>query len=272
MKVYISADIEGITGVASRDETTKTQPDYQDYRKRMTEEVNAACEGAIKGGARVIYVKDAHGSGRNIMAEKLPPNVTLIRGWSGHPFSMVQELDKSFDALIFIGYHSCGGSDANPLSHTMSSTTYNYIKVNDGFASECLIFGYAAATVGVPLVFTSGDEGICEEALALNKNIHTVSVKKGRGNSITSIHPQQSIQEIKEGVELALRGDLNKCQINLPKYFKVEMSFKNHANAYRISFYPGVKQISSTNILFESNHYFEVLRLFSFSNLVGRSI
>jgi len=185
---------------------------------------------------------------------------------------MVQELDKSFDALIFIGYHSCGGSDTNPLSHTMSSATYNYIKVNERLASECFIFSYAAATVGVPLVFLSGDEGICKEALALNKNIHTVVVNTGRGNSVTSIHPQRSVKEIKEGVELALRSDLNKCQIDLPKYFKVELSFKNHAHSFRISFYPGVRQISATNVVFESENYFEVLRLFSFSNLVGRSI
>jgi D-amino peptidase len=265
MKVYISADIEGITGIANWDEANKTKPDYQKYSKQMTEEVKAACEGAINGGAEDIFIKDAHGSGRNIIADDLPQNIRLIRGWSGHPFSMVQGLDESFDALIFIGYHSCGSSGANPMSHTMSSVTYNYIKLNEKLASEFLIFGYAAATVGVPLVFLSGDEGICKEAHIINKNIRTVAVNKGNGNSVISIHPRLAIKKIKEGVESALREDINKCKIDLPKHFKMELSFKDHAQAFKISFYPGVRQISSTNIVFESENYFEVLRMFSFS-------
>jgi len=168
MKIYISADIEGITGIAHWDETEKSKPDYQKFSKQMTEEVKAACEGAINAGAEEIWIKDAHDSGRNIIAADLPQNIKLIRGWSGHPFSMVQELDESFDALIMIGYHSFGSSSANPLSHTMSSATFNYIKLNEKLASEFLIHSYAAATVGVPVVFLSGDEGLCKEVNAIN--------------------------------------------------------------------------------------------------------
>ncbi len=265
MKVYISADIEGITGIANWDEANKTKPDYQKYSKQMTEEVKAACEGAINGGAHDIYIKDAHDSGRNIIADDLPQNTTLIRGWSGHPFSMVQELDESFDALIFIGYHSYGSSGANPMSHTMSSVTYNYIKLNEKLASEFLIYAYAAATVGVPLVFLSGDEGICKEVHTINEYIRTVAVNKGSGNSVKSIHPQLAIKKIKEGVESVLREDMNQCKITLPEYFEMELSFRDHAKAFKMSFYPGMRQISSTNVVFESENYFEVLRMFSFS-------
>ena len=264
MKIFISADIEGITGIANWDETEKSKPDYQEFKKQMTEEVKAACEGAINAGAEEIWIKDAHDSGRNIIADDLPPNIKLIRGWSGHPFSMVQELDESFDALIFIGYHSCGSSSANPLSHTMSSATFNYIKLNEKLASEFLIHIYAAVTVNVPVVFLSGDEGLCKEVNAINENIRTVAVKKGIGNSVISIHPQLAIKKIKEGVESVLKEDINKFKINLPKHFKMELSFKNHAKAFKTSFYPGVKQISSNNVVFESDNYFEVLRMFSF--------
>ena len=99
MKIYISADIEGTTGITDWEEAGKGHPTYQEFRERMTEEVVAACEGAIEAGAKEILIKDAHDSGRNIIAGRLPDCAKLIRGWSGHPFSMVQELDESFAAL-----------------------------------------------------------------------------------------------------------------------------------------------------------------------------
>ena len=265
MKIYISADIEGVTGIAHWDETEKTKPDYQRFGKQMTEEVKAACEGAMDAGADEIWIKDAHDSGRNIIPDDLPQNIRLIRGWSGHPFLMVQELNASFDAVIFIGYHSFAGSIANPLSHTLNPITLNYIKLNDKLASEFLIYAYTASSVGVPVVFLSGDEGVCKEAFNLNENIRTVEVNKGIGNSVISIHPQSAIEKIKEGVSLALKGNTKKCSIGLPKHFKLELSFKNHAKAFRTSFYPGAKQVSSTNVVFESNDYFEVLRMLLFT-------
>src|SRR3546814_34479 len=120
MKIYISADIEGVAGITNWNEAEKNHPDYPEFRERMTEEVVAACEGAIAAGATEILIKDAHGSGRNILAERLPACARLVRGWSGHPLAMVQELDESFDAAMFVGYHSKAGTEANPLDHTLT--------------------------------------------------------------------------------------------------------------------------------------------------------
>ncbi|HJW89985.1 MAG TPA: M55 family metallopeptidase, partial [Anaerolineales bacterium] len=200
MKVYISADIEGITGTTHGDETEKSKSDYEEFRDQMTAEVVAACEGALSAGATEVWVKDAHWTGRNIMASKLPQEVKLVRGWSGHPFSMVQELDETFQALVLIGYHSRAGSDANPLSHTMSGSIA-YVKINEHLASEMLLHAYAAALVKVPLVFVAGDAGLCQDAQALNPNIGTVAVKQGVGNSTVSIHPQLAVDQIRAGVQ-----------------------------------------------------------------------
>ena len=265
MKIYISADIEGITGITHWDETEKSKSDYREFAKQMTGEVKAACEGAIKAGAKEIWIKDAHDTGRNIIADELPRSIRLVRGWSEHPYLMVQELDESFDALLMIGYHSFSSSGSNPLSHTLSSSALNYIKLNGEYASEFLIHGYAAATMGVPVVFVSGDEGICTEANKVNKNIKTVAVNKGIGNSVISIHPQLAVEKIKEGVESTLKGDVDKCKIELPEYFKVKISYKKHISAYKASFYPGMKQNSSTSLVFETDNYFEVLRMLLFA-------
>ena len=163
MKVYISADMEGVTGVVNWDEVDHNRPSfYNQFQQKMTREVVAACEGANDAGAAEIWVKDAHYSGRNIMQDLLPKNTRLIRGWSGHPYLMVQELDNSFDALIMIGYHSRASSSTNPLAHTMSSSKIDKILVNDQAASEFFLHGNIASKYKVPLVFLSGDAGICE--------------------------------------------------------------------------------------------------------------
>ena len=96
MKVYISMDIEGITGITHWDEATKNKADYRVFQEQMTDEVVAACEGALNAGATEIFVKDAHDTGRNIITSRLPEEAIMIRGWSGHPFCMLQELDETF--------------------------------------------------------------------------------------------------------------------------------------------------------------------------------
>lgn len=263
MKVYISADIEGITGTTHWDETNKTKGDYPYYAQLMTSEVKAACIGATTGGAEEVFVKDAHGSGRNINILELPENVKIIRGWSRHPFLMMQEIDSSFDAAMMIGYHSYSGSGENPLAHTLD-TDVAYIKINDIYASEFLINAYTAALVGVPVVFVSGDEGLCNHVKQINENITTLAVKKGSGSSTTSIHPALASRLTEEYVQSALKGNLDKCKITLPESFRVEISYVNHFNAYRASFYPGMKQISPNSVMLETNDYFQVLCAFSF--------
>jgi len=98
MKVFISADIEGVTGVTHWDETDLNKAEFAAASEQMTAEVAAACEGALEAGATEILVKDAHGDARNIIASKLPHEVRLIRDWAPEPLMMMQGLDKSFQA------------------------------------------------------------------------------------------------------------------------------------------------------------------------------
>jgi D-amino peptidase len=263
MKVYISADIEGVTGTTHWDEASKSKPDYREFQEQMTAEVAAACEGALRAGATEILVKDAHASARNILAAKLPREARLVRGWSGHPFSMVQYLDETFAALLLVGYHSSAGANANPLAHTISGRVAR-IRINGRSASEMLLHTYAAALVNVPLVFISGDAGICEEALSLNAHITTTAVKQGVGDSTLSIHPHLAVDQIREGAQRALEGEVSRCRLQLPERFSVEIKYRNHAQAYSSSFYPGASQTSPHAIQYETDDYFEVLRLISF--------
>lgn len=263
MKVFISADIEGVAGCTTWDETEKDKGTYQSFARQMTREVEAACIGANEAGAEEIVIKDAHDSGRNIDHTALPRNTKLVRSWAGGLYSMVQELDSSYSALIYIGYHSAAGTDTNPLSHTMN-TMLDKITINGRLASEFLIHSYIAAYHNVPIVFLSGDKGLCKEAEGVVPDIKTVAVKEGRGNSTINIHPELAADMIKEKVKEALTSDLEKCKLQLPDEFNVVIRYKNHKDAYSKSFYPGVEKLDENTISFRSNNYIEVLRLFNY--------
>ena len=263
MKIFISSDIEGVSGSTIWDETIKNGDLYSEFANQMTLETKAACDAANEAGAKEIMVKDAHDSGRNIDHNLLPKNVKLIRGWSGGPFSMVQELDYTYDALIFIGYHSSATRDTNPLSHTMT-TILDYVKINGEIASEFLIHSYIAAYLGVPIVFLSGDKGLCDEVKIIHPNITTLAVKEGRGDSTINIHPELARELIQQGVKEALQGDLSKCKMKLPEFFEVEIRYREHKDAYANSHYPHVMKMDENTIKYCHDDYLEVLRMMNF--------
>ncbi|MDY0881430.1 M55 family metallopeptidase [Dongia soli] len=263
MKVYISCDIEGIAGITHWDEATKTHPTYPEFREQMTREAIAACNGAIAAGATEILLKDAHDSGRNILTADLPESVRIIRGWSGHPLSMVQELDSSFDAVMLIGYHSKAGAEGNPLAHTMTGRV-SHITLNGVVASEFLLHSYAAAMHNVPVVLVSGDKGLGEDVKALNPNISTVATSEGIGRSTVSIAPQKAVRVIEATAEEALRGNRAACRLTLPTAFKLEIAFNNPTDAYATSWYPGARHLGNRTVGFETSDYFEVLRALKF--------
>jgi D-amino peptidase len=263
MKVFISADIEGVAGITHWDEANKAHSDYAQFAKRMTTEVVTACEAAVDCGATDIYVKDAHGTGRNIISAQLPDCVTLIRGWSGHPYCMVQEIDESFDALMMLGYHSKAGDNGNPLAHTLAKKV-DYININGVRASEFLIHQYAAALENVPTVFISGDKGICKDVKAANPYIETVSLLEGKGASTICISPKLALQRISSGVTKALNANFDNCAIELPDAFEVEIKYLGPVDAYQASFYPGASLSQPQAIKYSSDDFFEVLRLLRF--------
>ena len=261
-KIYISADIEGVACIASGSEgDISKSSEYGPFRQQMTAEVVAACAGAYSAGVETIVIKDAHGSGRNIDPHQLqaPPgkSMQLIRGWSGHPFSMVQDIDKSFDALAFIGYHSAASSGGNPVSHTFSGM-YHRVELNGVMCSEFMLYAYAAASVGVPLVFLSGDKALCHDAQKLISGLTTVPVTEGRGASVVSMLPSQATRLIEEGMTAALTAKAPSV-LELPKEFHLKLTFQRPFEAYAKSFYPQARQISDTEVVLETKQYLDVL-------------
>jgi D-amino peptidase len=264
MKIYISADIEGITGIAHWDEANADKADYAEFRERMTADVVAACEGAVAAGATEILVKDAHATGRNVYADRLPRKAHLVRGWSGHPLAMVQELEDSFTALALVGYHSPAASGGNPLAHTMSSSKVSRMCVNGEPAAEFHLFAFAAAEMGVPTAFVSGDRALCAEVLSRNASITTVTSMHGVGDSTIGRHPDVVREEIRSGMKQALRGNVSACALSLPDRFTLEIEYHEHPAAYHASHYPGASLADDRTVRVEAERFFDVLRAVSF--------
>ncbi|MEZ5777151.1 MAG: M55 family metallopeptidase [Paracoccaceae bacterium] len=263
MKVYISVDIEGIAGISHWDEALKSGPDHAEFRTLMTNEAIAACEAAIAAGASDIYLRDAHETARNLEIGRIPSGVRLIRGWSGHPYKMIQELDDSFDALVMVGWHGPAADGGNPLSHTMTGT-YANITLNGVPLSEFGIHALLAATHRVPVVFLSGDAAVCAEARQTNPAITTVETKYGHGASIISLTPADSCERIRQDVARALKTD--PAEQVLPRHdrYRLDLRFSHHEMAYRRAFYPGASLIAADTIRVESDTPFEIARALCF--------
>jgi D-amino peptidase len=264
VKVYISADIEGVAGITAPEEANPDHKDVRYFQDQMTLEVKAACEGAIAAGAKEILVKDAHWTGRNINPRQLPDCVRMVRGWSGHPFSMMAEIDASFASALYIGYHARAGSAGNPLAHTMRGAMVHEMRVNERPASEFLINTYTAASVGVPVCFLAGDESLCQEVKAYDERIRTVSTFKGIGNATVSLHPDLAIRQIRLGVEEALRRDQKPLLRPLPQRFSIEIDYVKPRDAYGRSFYPGAKLKGDGTVRFESAQWLDCLTMIQF--------
>ncbi len=263
MKIFISADIEGTNGIAHWNETEMDKGEYRAFANKMTDEVNAVCTGINKAEPSCeIFLKDAHDSGRNIDHQKLPQNVTMNRSWARAPYSMMDGIDKSFDATIFTGYHSGAGSNGNLLAHTMHRQLI-YVKINGMYASECLLNYYASLYNGVPVVMVSGDEALCETVKQLDPNIYTVTALKGRGGSATAEHPDKTKQKLLETAEIAVKNR-DKMSLKLPETFKTEIYFKEHFQASRAAYYPGAYMVQDHCVGYETNDYFDFLTYFMF--------
>lgn len=262
LKVFISVDMEGITGVVNWEDVSRDGKDYEYFRKIMTKETNAAIEGALAAGATEILVRDSHGSARNILPEMLNSNAKLLRDWSGGFKSMMEGVDKTFDAVIFIGYHAKAGTPNAILEHTMSSRNITDVSINGISLPEAGINALIAGYYDVPVVFIAGEIAVCEQAKQLFGEVEIVAVKEGIGNAALNLHPEVSREKIREGVEKALL-DLRKYKpYKLRPAYELVLRLKNEELVHEKSFYPGVKRTGDWELTFKSRDFLEVMKAF----------
>ena len=249
LKVYISADMEGVGGVSTWDvQASAKGREYDQFRRLMTLEVNAAIAGAFDAGTTEVLVSDSHGDAQNIDVELLDSRASLIRAWP-RPLGMMQGVDSSFEAVVFIGYHAREGRADAVLAHTFSGD--EVVKLNGLEISEAGFNAAIAGDFGVPVVFLSGDQTICKDAKELLGPIETAAVKQAIGfHSARMIPPGQAQALIREGVKQGVerRKDLKPFRVTRP--VKTEVRFNEIVKAEVASYIPGVERISGNTIVF----------------------
>ena len=175
-KVYISVDLEGISGVNGDDQTAAGQPEYARARKLMAEDANAAIRGAFDGGATDVLVNDSHGGQRNLLPEDLDPRARLI-SHSFKRYGMMEGLDESFDAVVFVGYHAKADAPRGLFAHTGSGVVRD-LQINGRSVGEGGMNAALAAWYGVPVVAVSGDDVAIAEVKDSVPNVRGVAVKR----------------------------------------------------------------------------------------------
>jgi len=266
LKVYISVDMEGIAGIVTADQLTPTGFEYERARQFMTGEALAAVAGARDAGATQIVVSDSHGNGENLLIEKFPPDVTIIRSWP-RPLMMMEGIDSTFDAAVFIGYHASTTNPAGVRAHTISSAHLAAVLLNGVPMPESGINAAIAGYYGVPIVAISGDNVAVAEAQSLIGSMEGAVVKQAISfHAAATMTPEaaQTLvrQKVKAGVQR--RASLRPYTVKAP--VRLDITFKNYTPAEMLSFLPNVQRTTSHSIRFDGRDILQVSRFLEFIN------
>jgi D-amino peptidase len=248
IRVYISADMEGVAGVVTGEQLGPNGFEYQRFREFMTEEVLAAIEGLREAGATEFVVSDSHGNGQNLLIERFPPEARLVRSWP-RPLMMMEGIDETFDAVVFLGYHTGSTNLRGVRAHTMSSARLTAVRMNGLDVSEAAINAAIAGHFGVPVVMVTGDDATVEETRGFLGEIEGVVVKQSIGfHSAVSTTPAVARDLIRRRARAALerRAEFRPYRVTTP--VQLEIAFKHYRPAEVLALLPQVERASSRTI------------------------
>jgi D-amino peptidase len=266
LRIYISADMEGIVGVVTGEQLGPTGFEYARFREFMTAEVVAAIEGAMAAGATDFVVSDSHGNGQNLLIEKLPSNVWIVRSWP-RPLGMMQGIDESFAGAIFIGYHTGTTNLQGVRAHTLSSARLADVRLKGVSVSEAGLNAAIAGHFNVPVIMVTGDDAVVKETTALVGNIEGAVVKYASGfHSAMTMTPQASGLLIRDKAQRAVRRirEFKPYKLNGP--IELDVRFKNYRPSEVLSYLSIVERTDAHSIRFVGKDMLEVSKFLTFIN------
>ena len=268
-KIYISSDMEGVVGAVTGEQLGPSGFEYQQFREFMTAEVNAAIEGARSAGAGEILVADSHGNGQNLLIDKLPKDVKIVRSWP-RPLDMVGGLDDSFDGVIFLGYHASTDNLTGVRAHTFSSGRLTSVKLNGTPVTEGAWNAAIAGELGVPVIMVAGDDATVEEVSSLVGNVEGAVVKWALSfHSATTLQPEAAYDLIREKASRAVKNIKKYKPYKVKNPVTVEMGFKNYRPVEILSYLSLFERIGSHTIRFSAKTMEEAARIITFVLMYG---
>ena len=257
LKVFISVDMEGLAGVVASADVSPGAPDYPHFRTIMAGETNAAIEGAFRAGATDVLVRDSHGDKRNLLPADVDPRARLLRGASSGPKNMMEGIDSTFDAVVFIGYHARAGTPGAILEHTSTGNVVDFA-INGVSLPEAGYNALTAGLYGVPVVFIAGDRAVVDQVRALLGPIGAVAVKEEIGDASLGMSPKRAQDEIRLGVEQAIRNRARARVYRLSAPYTMVLKVKQERPLH-----PGAQKVRDGEFTFTSPDLLAVLAAFN---------
>lgn len=241
-KIFISVDMEGLAGVVTSAQLGPGGFEYERFRRFMTEEVLAVIRGASSAGATEFLVADAHGNGQNLLLEMLPDDVQVIRSWP-RPLGMMEGIDSTFDAAVFVGYHAGTTNPDGVRAHTFSSARLTDVRLNGRSVPEGGVNAAIAGYFGVPVILVTGDAAAVEEVRGIVGPIEAAVVKWPISfHAARTLTPAAASALIEERARAAVLALDRASPYVLDGPVTLDVSFKHYQPSQVLAMLPGVER------------------------------
>jgi D-amino peptidase len=262
--------MEGVSGIARKEQTNAGAALFEEGRKLYTEDINAAVRGAKAAGATEIVVVDCHGAGEgftfnSLIPEELDPACEFVvqERWTGY----TAFLEQGCDAALFVGMHAMAGTRDGVLNHTVSSTDWHNLWFNGTRVGETGINAALCGTWGCPVLLVTGDDATCREATELiGDGLTTVSVKQGLGlTSARMLVPSRARELIEEGAKKAL-SDLKAIEPYDPgKPSEIKVEYQSSQPPQQLRFQPGIEFLDDRMLVSHAADWWSAWKQFFFA-------
>lgn len=266
MRILISADMEGVTGVTATDDVVYGTQPWQRFRQLFTDDVNACVAGLHDGGATDVLVNEAHSTQRNILLEQLDTRARMLTG-RHKPLAMMQGIDSGTDGVVFLGYHT-GAGDDGVLSHTYMESSMTGVWLDGVHASEGHLNAALAAEYGVPVLMVTGDDRTCRDAAAYAPKAETVAVKECVSRYAAVCHtPQRTAADIREAATrcVTMAGP---AATSITRHH-IEVEFASAQLASAAAVIPTVRQCGLRRVAFTAENMTESMKAFKIVAVVA---
>lgn len=263
MRLFVSADMEGVAGVSRDEQTDPTGRSYPAAQRLFTLEVNAAVEGALQAGIQEIVVSDGHWHGTNLLPEDLHPAAELIGGYPRRLY-MGEGMGPGFDAAFFVGYHASAGTPDAVLDHTYADgRVVREVRLGGVPQSEGSLNGYLCGYFDCPVALFTGDAAAVAQMHGFRLEVEGVVVKESlTRQAARSLAPELARERIRTGARRAIERLDSITPMRLEGRLELQVDFVRTAMADSCERVPGVRRVGPRTVSYFSEDYVEVYKLF----------